>query len=188
MSEYEYKQMELMKLLRDGNMAVLQKLEPALVRARAGKYAYAWAANGAVMRFLKKCGVLPVLGERGETPLFHCPPERVKDLVAAGYDVNHRAPDEFGELALIKATYANDVPKVQALLEYGADVTLANQYGRTAFAFAKTPQMLQVLAAARAKACLQKAQLKSLDMPVWHSARLDAFMQKRLAVPARQYD
>ncbi len=136
---------ELMKALRYGDMKTLRAMKPEVVRADAGKYAYACAVNAEVVYFLIECGVKPVLGNRGETPLFHCSPDKVESLIAAGYDVNQRVPDEFGELALIKETYANNMEKVLKLLAYGADVRLKNQYGRNALFFAKTPQMVHVL-------------------------------------------
>ncbi len=154
---FEKENEELMQALRHGDMETLRKIKPEVVRQDAGRYAYGRALNAETVYFLIKCGVPPVLGDKGETPLFHCRADKVESLIAAGYDVNHHAPDVFGGRALIAATYANDMEKVLTLLACGADVTLANQYGRKALFFAKTEQMRYVLRVAEMKQKIQRS-------------------------------
>ncbi len=146
----------LMRALRNGDMKTLRTIEPAVVRKDAGNYAYSRALNAEVVHFLIECGVKPVLGDRDETPFFHCRADKVESLVAAGYDVNQRALQQFGELPLIAATYANDIQKVINLLACGADVSLENQYGRKALFFAKTPEMRYILRVAEMKQKIEK--------------------------------
>ncbi len=160
---YNKENEELMKALRHGDMEKLKEIGPDVVRKDAGNYAYSRALNSEVVYFLIECGVEPQLGDKGETPFFHCRADKVESLIAAGYDVNHRAPEMFGELALIAATYANDTEKVTALINCGADVRLANRYGRNAMCFAKTPEMRLILQQAEMKYHYEKSVLAQVQ-------------------------
>lgn len=72
---------------------------------------------------------------------------------AAQLDVNERAPD--GSTALQWAVYAEDVERVKALIDAGADVSAANNYGSNAMQLAAEVahvELLKVLLAAGADA------------------------------------
>ncbi len=66
----------------------------------------------------------------------------VKRLIGVGADVN--AQDNFGETALMKATYYEHQEVAQLLIENGADVNIQENSGATALFFATERGYLEV--------------------------------------------
>jgi len=96
--------------------------------------------HGGSVNQASRTGTTPLIAAAGGSP------EMVKTVMKYHPSIN--ATDKEGDTALIKATSLNRPENVRLLLELGADATLKNQKGETAFTIAKakhSPQLDAVL-------------------------------------------
>ncbi len=83
-------------------------------------------------------------GANGQTPLTlaatQCHAILVRDLLERGAEVNARSQTMAGATALILAADCGNLPMAEALLARGADVTVRDDFGRTALDIARRKQ------------------------------------------------
>jgi ankyrin repeat protein len=83
----------------------------------------------------------------------------VRELLAAGADINHTKEGDDGMTALFKAALAGHLQALQALIDAGADVDKGNKWGHTPLINAAYKGNLEVVKAlVGAKAKVNKAE------------------------------
>jgi uncharacterized protein len=132
-------QVQVVRWLLDHGAAVNERCQ----KGCTALYLASWESPAAVVGLLMERGGDPTVAtEKGRTPLLRAAPRGRLEVVrlllghpGVKSSINHR--DDFGQTTLLMACYRGSVGAVRALLESGADPTIASSNGSTPIGIAK---------------------------------------------------
>ncbi|MEE9327296.1 MAG: ankyrin repeat domain-containing protein [Cocleimonas sp.] len=97
-----------------------------------------------VKKLIKMKSDVNIRASHGNTPLYDTGDAKVAEiLLAAGAKID--AVDDYGETALMAAAQYSDPKKAIALMSHGANKTLKNKKGKSAYDFAEDDEMRKII-------------------------------------------